>query len=62
PYLLGYSGMQPIYLIEKFVFLKPFLYLSKDKIINYANQKKFLFWKMKLIKMIIILEIEFVNL
>ncbi|XVJ45097.1 ATP-binding protein [Candidatus Phytoplasma australasiaticum] len=43
PYLLGYSGMQPIYLIEKFVFLKPFLYLSKDKIINYANQKKISF-------------------
>ncbi|MDV3149016.1 MAG: ATP-binding protein [Pigeon pea little leaf phytoplasma] len=43
PYLLGYSGMQPTYLIEEFVFLKPFLYLSKDKIINYANQKKISF-------------------
>ncbi|MDO8057323.1 hypothetical protein OC698_01260 ['Gossypium sp.' phytoplasma] len=41
--LLGYSGMQPIYLMEKFVFLKPFLYLSKEKIINYANHKKISF-------------------
>ncbi|WP_341266395.1 tRNA lysidine(34) synthetase TilS [Candidatus Phytoplasma fraxini] len=38
--LLGYSGMQSSYLHDNFYFLKPFLYVSKEKIISYAVQNK----------------------
>ncbi|WP_323847769.1 MAG: tRNA lysidine(34) synthetase TilS [Phytoplasma sp.] len=34
--LLGYSGMQSSYCHDNFYFLKPFLYISKDKITSYA--------------------------
>ncbi|MBP5835952.1 tRNA lysidine(34) synthetase TilS [Candidatus Phytoplasma meliae] len=35
--LLGYSGMQPQLFINKFVFLKPFLYTTKKEIMAYAK-------------------------
>jgi tRNA(Ile)-lysidine synthase/bifunctional protein TilS/HprT len=38
--LLGYSGMQPIFNEEKFIFLKPFLYITKKKIQEYAEKNK----------------------
>ncbi|WP_349401632.1 tRNA(Ile)-lysidine synthetase [Candidatus Phytoplasma solani] len=38
--LLGYSGMQPELSLQGFLFLKPFLYLTKEKIISYAKKNK----------------------
>ncbi|MEZ0180237.1 tRNA lysidine(34) synthetase TilS ['Camptotheca acuminata' phytoplasma] len=37
--MLGYSGMQPSYFFNDFYFLKPFLYISKQEILEYASQK-----------------------
>ncbi|KND62748.1 tRNA lysidine(34) synthetase TilS [Candidatus Phytoplasma phoenicium] len=36
--LLGYSGMKSSYVLQNFIWLKPFLYLSKQTIKNYAQQ------------------------
>jgi tRNA(Ile)-lysidine synthase/bifunctional protein TilS/HprT len=41
--LLGYSGIQPSHKEDEILFLKPFLYLSKDEIICYAIEKKISF-------------------
>ncbi|MDV3195911.1 MAG: tRNA lysidine(34) synthetase TilS, partial [Candidatus Phytoplasma stylosanthis] len=41
--ILGYSGMQPFFQEGNFYFVKPFLYVPKQKIINYARDKKILF-------------------
>ncbi|MFR0367726.1 tRNA lysidine(34) synthetase TilS [Candidatus Phytoplasma palmae] len=38
--LLGYAGMQVISKDDDFFFLKPFLYISKQKIIDYALKNK----------------------
>ncbi|MDV3198367.1 MAG: tRNA lysidine(34) synthetase TilS [Vigna little leaf phytoplasma] len=38
--LIGYSGMQPVYTFENFIWLKPFLYLEKKIIKKYAQQNK----------------------
>ncbi|MGI3136330.1 MAG: tRNA lysidine(34) synthetase TilS [Candidatus Phytoplasma vitis] len=37
---LGYSGMQTSYFNDGFYFLKPFLYTPKQKILDYAFEKK----------------------
>ncbi|MBS2126509.1 tRNA lysidine(34) synthetase TilS ['Fragaria x ananassa' phyllody phytoplasma] len=45
--LLGYSGMQPQLFINKFVFLKPFLYTTKKEIMAYAKTYQVTFLKDK---------------
>ncbi|WCA22245.1 tRNA lysidine(34) synthetase TilS [Candidatus Phytoplasma oryzae] len=41
--LLGYSGMQTLCYYDNFILLKPFLYLEKKKIIEYAKKNKIMF-------------------
>lgn len=36
--LLGYAGMQPIYEKDDFIYVKPLLFISKDELIEYANE------------------------